>query len=143
MDETQFNSLKDKVETGEKPRIHLQARDYLPNAYSFASGDSKTLLYGYDCDRNTHHVFQDALGFIYLYVYKKLTLGGVKDLVKIDVSGDGIASLDDLIPNKRLYPQYCDYDFCAYLKGKGVDLPFTTWADPVKDPKNVFAGEIF
>ncbi|WP_316207486.1 hypothetical protein [Bradyrhizobium sp. SZCCHNR3118] len=32
-----------------------------------------------------------------------------------------------LVPNKRLYPEACDFDFCMKLAALGVHLPFTTY----------------
>jgi hypothetical protein len=37
----------------------------------------------------------------------------------------------DYVPDKRLYPERCEYHFCRMLKEKGVHLPFTTWNDDV------------
>lgn len=140
MDRQQLESLKEVEEVGRA--IHLSTRDYGGN-----ERDPKTLLYGYDCDRNTHHVFQDHYGNIYVYVYRP---NGVKDetvISKVDVSGDGIKDLQELVPNKRLYPQYCDFIFCSYLKERGVHLPFTTYEEPrqgsTRNPKSIFAGEIY
>ena len=123
--------------------IRLQASDYTRHS----DRNPKTLLYGYTCERDTHHVFQDFNGYIYVYVYRP---NGLKDetvIRKVDVYVDGIKSLQELVPDKRLYPQYCDYDFCVYLKERGVNLPFTTYDPPRKgsprNPKSCFAGEIY
>lgn len=142
MDRQQLDALthhEEEVNT----MIRLQASDYTRNA----TRDPKTLLYGYDCERNTHHVFQDHSGFIYLYVYRP---NGNKDetvVRKLDLMEDGVKALQDIIPDKRLYPQYCDYDFCVYLKERGVHLPFTTYEEPrtgsARNPKSCFAGEIY
>lgn len=107
-------------------------------------GQAKTLLYGYNTDRDTWHVFCDHLGNIYLYVYKQGLDGKPsQDIAKIDVSNDGISSLQKLVPNKRLYPHFCDYDFCKYLKSKNAELSFATWREPKYEEGNIFAGEIF
>lgn len=138
MNHSEFELFK-TVEQGTPRNITLTQNDFASDCRSF----SKTLLYGYDCDRNTHHVYQDFHGLIYLYVYKDgPVIGQPTEIKKIDVSEVGVPTLQDLIPNKRLYPQYCDYEFCAYLKGRGVELPFTTWEDP-RPLSGVFVGEIF
>lgn len=31
------------------------------------------------------------------------------------------------VPDKRLYPETCDYEFCKLLKEAGVHLPFTSF----------------
>lgn len=141
MDKNQLTALTQHEDTV-RTAIYLQAKDYTTNA----TRDPKTLLYGYTCDRETHHVFQDHYGHIYIYVYRNNPGKLETTIRKVDVSGDGIETLNDLIPNKRLYPQYCDYDFCVYLKERGVHLPFTVWEEPKPNPNNprsLFAGEIF
>ena len=40
-----------------------------------------------------------------------------------------VSSNYDFVPDKRLYPERCDYNFCRLLKEKGIHLPFTTWDD--------------
>lgn len=34
---------------------------------------------------------------------------------------------NDYIPNKRLYPKCCDYEFCKLLKEYEFIIPFTTY----------------
>jgi hypothetical protein len=125
-----------------KAIIYLSAEDY-----SYDIAEAKTLLYGYDCDRNTWHVYQNATGEIFLYIYKGLSFsrtGEVLELTPIKelcVTNEGIGSYEELIPNKRLYPQYCDYTFCSFLKREGVHLPFTTYEMP-KNDSIPFAGAL-
>mgnify|MGYP007039915543 FL=1 len=38
-----------------------------------------------------------------------------------------IKSNDNYIPDKRLYPETCDYEFCVLLKERDIYLPFTTY----------------
>ena len=40
-----------------------------------------------------------------------------------------VKSNRDYVPDKRLYPEKCDYHFCKLLKEKGIDLPFTTFSE--------------
>lgn len=49
-----------------------------------------------------------------------------------------VQSNQDYIPDKRLYPERCDYAFCKLLKRKGLYLPFTAFKDDV--PKLDFYG---
>jgi len=137
MDRNQFETLSGHV--GPEPRNMLLDA----SAYSDSpQGNPKTLLYGYTCNRETHHVYQDHAGRIHIYVYQKNLGEPETSIHEVDVSGEGIATLDDLVPNKRLYPQHCDHDFCLYLKDQGVHLPFTTWEEPRKrsEPESTFRG---
>jgi hypothetical protein len=43
-----------------------------------------------------------------------------------------ICDNSDYIPNKRLYPTACDYEFCMRLKERGYELPFTSPDDREK-----------
>lgn len=40
-----------------------------------------------------------------------------------------------IVPDKWLYPEYCDYRFCKLLKNHGIELPFTAYQEerPIKD----------
>lgn len=78
----------------------------------------RTLLYGYTCDRDTWHVYIQK-NHIYTVIYKH-------DDEPCEFS---IGDNTHYVPNKRLYPETCDYEFCKLLKEKGVYLPFTTWQD--------------
>lgn len=85
-------------------------------AFSQIRGD-RTLLYGYDCDRNTYHVYlKDDLVHLAVYKYGDATVSAITEFEQ----------LRDLVPNKRLYPESCDYEFCKFLKEAGVYLSFTT-----------------
>lgn len=119
-------------------------KGYIPEVVSptlqYFSYDAtpRTLLYGYDCDRNTHHLYSDEDGNVILHVYSTTFGAGAGDeeyhtKELINFSEAGIVDLEVLLPNKRLYPQYCDFDTCVTLKSKGVDLPFTVYAEQRKD----------
>lgn len=81
----------------------------------------RTLLYGYDCDRNTHHVYIEG-GRIYIYSYNS------REVIKL-TSEDNIKENYQYIPDKRLYPETCDFEFCKLLMEFGIHLPFTGWHD--------------
>lgn len=75
----------------------------------------RTLLYGYDCERSTWHIYMDA-GRICraVYEYKATPL-----VTKREVWDDP----RELIPPKRVYPESCDYDFTLWLRQHGYDVP--------------------
>lgn len=82
----------------------------------------RTLLYGYTCERETFHVYIKDKE-IHVVVYKnEYSNDGItpKGMGEIKVSHNR-----DYIPDKRLYPEACDYDFCRLLKEAGIYLPFT------------------
>ena len=109
------------------------------NGIKLVSGtpnDSKTLLYGYDCDRNTWHTFQDATGYLFSVVYNH-----DGELVH-RICGRQLSAAE-LIPNKRLYPEACDFEFCKKIKTLGIDLPFTTYGTITRKPDGKFWGKIF
>lgn len=79
----------------------------------------RTLLYGYTCARETWHVYIDENHVIRTVEYIR-----GDDCKEILVEDNR-----QYIPNKRLYPAKCDYEFCFLLKRAGYDLPFTTYEE--------------
>ena len=88
------------------------------------SSPDRTLLYGYDVDRSTWHVYQRD-GLIHVIVYT----GGLDtgDLVATIRESAAALPATKLVPNKRLYPDACDFAFCDRLVEAGVHLPFTNF----------------
>lgn len=85
-------------------------------AFSHTPGD-RTLIWGYDCDRRSFHVYlKDDL--VHLVTYT----GDDRELT----AQTEFAEMGFLAPNKRLYPEACDYEFCEFLKSQGVHMSFTT-----------------
>lgn len=113
----------------------IYAHNLRPHVYN------KTLLYGYTCERETFHVYikNDQ---IYVVVYNNdYSTDRVKPKNMRQIK---VTSNHDYVPDKRLYPERCDYNFCLLLKEKGVQLPFTTWSEPVEidleDPRYPYYG---
>lgn len=78
----------------------------------------RTLLYGYTCTRDTWHTYiENKQIYVVIYEFEREP----KQL--------RVESNYDFVPDKRLYPERCDYDFCRLLKNSRVELPFTTWTD--------------
>jgi len=109
---------------------------------------NKTLLYGYTCERETFHVYMKDQK-IYTVVYNtdysinyEKELGSFmrgepkpKNMRQVEVKSNR-----DFVPNKRLYPERCDYHFCRALKEKGIDLPFTHWSEEVQPNEKGYYG---
>lgn len=105
---------------------HLNNTKKKVTSVSALDGTTKTLLYGYTTDRDTHHVYQEA-GELHLLVYNR-------DQQLLDHRHGHDLPIDGITPNKRLYPESCDFDFCLQLKELGVNLPFTNY-DPERAEK--------
>ena len=100
------------LKKGDIIKKHILTVDDLNNK------QNRTLLYGYTCNRETWHVYlKDEV--IYTVMY-----GGYDN---IDISEVYVKTNNDYIPNKRLYPECCDYEFCKLLKEYEVIIPFTTY----------------
>ncbi|GAB6464345.1 hypothetical protein CON36_32320 [Bacillus cereus] len=84
--------------------------------------EDRTLLYGYTCEKETWHVYVKN-NAIYTLVNP---YGNNVEYVEIE-------SNQEYVPDKRLYPERCDFEFCSLLKQKGIYLPFTTWQDDIKE----------
>lgn len=84
----------------------------------------RTLLYGYTCGRDTFHVYVKDMkihAVTYITDYKN---NAPNFMAEISVNSN-----EDYLPDKRLYPEACDYEFCEKLKKLGCHLPFTIWSD--------------
>ena len=100
----------------------------------------RTLLYGYDCDRVTWHLYIDD-GEVHLHC-----MDGEVSTVRTNFSREALTRRDLLqsaiIPNKRLYPERCDYDFCAWAKQEGLYLSFTRFHADRAVKNGDYYGEI-
>lgn len=100
-----------------------------------ADRSDRTLLWGYTCARSSWHVYI-GYGDIQLYCYEGIERWRKtifhKELNKFEV--------EEVIPDKRLYPEACDYEFCKLLKSKGAYLPFTIYQE--NRPYSQFYGEV-
>ena len=95
----------------------------------------RTLLYGYTCENETFHVYlKDGKihAVAYFNDYSDDTVKP-KNMREIKIENNR-----DFIPDKRLYPEACDYHFCKLLKLRDIHLPFTTWNE--KRAKKDFYG---
>ncbi|WP_316196677.1 hypothetical protein [Bradyrhizobium sp. SZCCHNS3053] len=96
----------------------LELIDQTPITMSADEGADRTLLYGYDCQRYTWHIYQKG-GEIHRAIY----LESNQTAYEFDSETHFVATA--LIPDKRLYPEACDFDFCVKLVSIGISLPFT------------------
>lgn len=91
----------------------------------------RTLLFGYDISRATHHAYIDPVD-LQIHVLKYVTTGPVGSETVLVLShthglSGGVSRNDQFVPDKRLYPESCDLDFCRLLRKHDVSLPFTTF----------------
>lgn len=97
-------------------------------------GPDRTLLYGYDVDRSTFHVY--------------LKDGEIHRLLQIGHNGrirhsSSTAHLAvDLVPDKRAYPAKTDYLFAKLCAERGVPITFTTFEDIPENKIRQFWGPI-
>ena len=107
-----------------KENVELVTANHLKNK------SDRTLLYGYDCDRNTFHVYlKDENIHVVKYNSSKI-------LTVLNVFSN-----EDYVPNKRVYPQYSDFEFCKLLIEKDVYIPFSNYEEPIKNT-DIFVGEV-
>lgn len=105
---------------------YLALCEYLPVAVSAASLSNqapRTLLYGYDVQRNTFHVYLNEQGQLVRVLYDA-------DGFLIDGYQAVTLNAEECVPNKRVYPGKSDFEFCRLLaRMLGRDLPFTTFTE--------------
>lgn len=90
--------------------------DRLLTADNLADKTPRTLVYGYTCTGDSWHVFLDHDGQIKTVAYSSEK----NPLQTIDITNNR-----SFVPDKRIYPQFCDFEFCSLLKSQDVPLPFT------------------
>lgn len=110
--------------------------------------DNRTLLYGYTCKRETFHVYLKDQK-IYTVIYETdYSINYEKELESF-MRGDPrpknmrqieVKSNRDFVPDKRLYPERCDYHFCRLLKERGIELHFTHWSEEVLPNERGYYG---
>lgn len=76
----------------------------------------RTLLYGYTCERATHHVYIKN-NAIHVALYDGLG--------KVNLHSIKIICNQDYVPDKRVYPARSDFEFCALLIRHSIDINFT------------------
>jgi len=104
---------------------YLRVQPQLERVFgSDVDGDNRTLLYGYDLDRQTIHVYLDgSVIHKHVYDYTDETLSHeahhVWDPVEL------------MAGQKRFYPERCDAQFSALLRQAGAEPCFTNFDERV------------
>ncbi|MFB5759054.1 hypothetical protein [Paenibacillus medicaginis] len=108
------NELEEINSYSEGKKLPISAEDLV-------NKNNRTLLYGYTSERDTWHVYLKD-NEIHTIRYKDNSC--ITMLVDCN---------SHYVPDKRLYPERCDYEFCLLLKKNRVNLPFTTWTEDVEE----------
>lgn len=95
-----------------------------------ANKADRTLLYGYMSNRNSFHVYLRDMKITRLIYDDQSSTTLIKGVGA--VWGNG--SL--LIPDKRIYPQCSDLEFCRLMRLRGYALPFTTYKE--REPQQFY-----
>lgn len=81
--------------------------------------NDRTLIWGYDLERNSVHVYiKNKKFFKVCYSYPDVLIYFTQGYT-IDAIG--------CIPSKRIYPEASDLEFCEILVKRGISLAFTTF----------------
>lgn len=91
--------------------------------------EARTLLYGYDCNRDTWHVYLDEDKIIHIIVYEYVSEAVSKLVMHKNTRIHDIFENEKYVPDKRLYPEACDAEFSRALISAGVVMPWTTFND--------------
>lgn len=110
MTETEFKQFKNLKVSAKTVNV-LDLRDL----------SDRTLIYGYDIDKYTYHLYlKDCVFHIVLYNSE-----GYNVLHK----ERAILPIVECIPDKRVYPECCDYEFSVLLLKNGIEIPYTNFND--------------
>ena len=94
----------------------------LININDLTNKSDRILIYGYTCERDSF-----MIEIIDWKIQKYITKFGYDTNYKEIKISMPIITNEDYIPNKRIYPQHSDHEFCSLLLNKGLYLPFTTY----------------
>ena len=113
----------------------------LVSAEQFAAGGDRTLIYGYDVDRNTFHVYLKD-GMLHRFVYRPSVQPRWPFAHVALHSMHGV----DMVPNKRIYWEFSDFEAIRTLARLNISMSFigsgatpediterTPWAGAVYD----------
>lgn len=100
----------------ERQQYSLQAAHYV------RCGTPRTLMFGYTTDRFTFHVYV-ANELLHKLIYDSITL-----IPYLYESAERF-SCGQVIPDKRAYPERCDFQFCRNILDLGFSIPFAMWND--------------
>lgn len=86
----------------------------------------RTLLYGYTTERHTFHVYlKDGVFHTLVYEYNRAIPIYYNCGTSIAIDTDPF-----VVPNKRLYPETCDFEYCMLLRSRGaLTVSFTGYDD--------------
>jgi hypothetical protein len=87
--------------------------------------EDRTLLFGYTCDKETHHVYlKDQEIHVVRYPHNEPRYPHIEPPYLLLVKTN-----QDFIPNKRVYPAASDLEFIQLLQSKSdLYISFTTWS---------------
>lgn len=100
----------------------MKIEPILIDATQLKDRSDRTLLFGYTKTRQDFHVYIRG-GEIQLRIY------GLGYWMDDNFSFHDVEPFEPetLVPDKRLYPECCDFEFCCLLRKMGQPLPFTTF----------------
>lgn len=108
---------------------HTVATKALFTASELVGQKPRTLIYGYNVDRETWHVYWDGEEIIrHIYIPNKTILREAHS----PGLESGVWDILDLVPNKRVYWEASDGWFCRQLILRGAYISFTSrkrWED--------------
>lgn len=94
--------------------------------------EPRTLIYGYTSEKHSFHVY------LYAGAVHKVVYDATGKLLSHKSQRDSLP-FSECVPDKRIYPETCDFEFCSLLKRRGVHLPFYNWND--KRERAAFYGK--
>ena len=94
-------------------------------AEDMSNTEDRTLIYGYTCERESFHVYIKDKE-IHVVIYRTT----YSDPRRPEQMREIIPTIArEYVPDKRIYPAACDFEFCRLLQDRGVTLPFTYYDD--------------
>jgi len=110
-----------------------------------AEGEDRTLIYGWSKSGQSkptvmHHLYlKDGEINLVKYVLNGFGSRGI-EIIHHAVSDE--IRLRDIVPNKRLYAEACDFEYCKAIAGFHLPMIFSTRSLPALAEGQAFHGDI-
>lgn len=98
----------------------IQPEPQLAEAKLLYAQEPRTLIYGYTGSNDTFHVY------LYGGAIHKVVYDFRGKLLTHKTQAEGL-TFSECVPDKRIYPETCDFEFCSLIRRRGVTLPFYKW----------------
>lgn len=104
----------------------LKGKPSLIDVEELSSWEGRMLIYGYNLDRKAYEVKLERTDAEYSTFSRPEFVITVDD---VETYRATTINAHRCIPDKRVYPERCDYEFCALLISRHIHIPFLSYSE--------------